>query len=295
MVMCGSSPAGAPHDLHHFKLLTAPGVALPERLDLSPHTNRGPGLTCSGGTLPIQPPATRSSGSDGQRSPGRSSAAILSIGPRLIGSDRLAASVLPLPHSLPAGGSAFAEDPAHSCASVLPIWSQVADPRVLVVRATPARAWKNALRSYRFDLDRISGHVLVDDGLEHVRLDHPTGVIRLDVVSGSLRDGPVNLTFELVHSARLSIQLSALRDFDMLSVGRGIASPDHRRLLGSLAALQTVDARTAGASLRNIADLLLGEGDWPGDGEHRKSRVRRMLALGAQLLRAGPLPILSMR
>jgi hypothetical protein len=33
---------------------------------------------------------------------------------------------------------------------------------------------------------------------------------------------------------------------------------------------------------------VLGPGAWPGDGEHRKSLVRRMIAAGDQMIRAGP-------
>ncbi|WCM25941.1 DUF2285 domain-containing protein [Sphingomonas sp. QA11] len=166
---------------------------------------------------------------------------------------------------------------------------------MLAVRATPLAAREHGLAAYPFDRDLFPGHLLVYDGQEHVRIDRPAGVIRLDVVSGSLRAGPVTLTFEIAYDDRLAIQLSALRDFEMAISRDGAGSPGPERLPGLLAALQAVDAHAAGARLRTIADLLLGEGDWPGDGEYRKSRVRRILAVGEQLLRAGPLPILAMR
>jgi hypothetical protein len=56
-----------------------------------------------------------------------------------------------------------------------------------------------------------------------------------------------------------------------------------------------VDARQAGASLRETADILLGPGAWPGDGEHRKSYVRRLLNVGSHLIDSGPREILNMQ
>jgi hypothetical protein len=243
---------------------------------------------------PTRQSAMRSPGSVGRHWPGKFSAAILTIGPLSLANDRSMATALPLLHSLRAGGLTFAEDPAHSCASVLPVWSRAADPRVLAVRATPLAEGKHGWAAHPFNLDLFPDHSLVDDGQEHVRIDHPDGVIRLDVISGSLRAGPVTLAFEIEYDDRLSIQLSAARDFDMAISGEGMGSPGPERLAGLLTALHAVDARAAGASLRNSADLLLGAGDWPGNGEYRKSRIRRMIAVGEQLLRAGPLPILAM-
>src|SRR3546814_2235012 len=42
-----------------------------------------------------------------------------------------------MPNSLRAGGCTFAEDPAHNCAVVRPIWSATLDPCVLSVRVVP--------------------------------------------------------------------------------------------------------------------------------------------------------------
>ncbi|WEK43265.1 MAG: DUF2285 domain-containing protein [Candidatus Sphingomonas colombiensis] len=166
---------------------------------------------------------------------------------------------------------------------------------MLAVRATPLQQWKDGWAAHSFDLARFPDHVLVDDGQEHIRIDHPGGVIRLDVISGSLRDGPVTLAVEIGHDDRFAIQLATLREFATSIAGGGIGTPGHGRLSGLFMALHAVDARAAGASLRTIANLLLGDGDWPGDGEYRKSRARRMIAVGTQLCRAGPLPILAMR
>ena len=64
-------------------------------------------------------------------------------------------------------------------------------------------------------------------------------------------------------------------------------------MAAKLFALQAVDARSEGASLRETAASILGPGDWPGDGEHRKSLVRRMIATGERIIQAGPRAILN--
>jgi hypothetical protein len=58
-------------------------------------------------------------------------------------------------------------------------------------------------------------------------------------------------------------------------------------------ALRALDARTNGGSLRDIATLVLGAQDWPGDGECEKSRTRRMVDLGKSLQAGGPVAILA--
>ncbi|ARS28742.1 hypothetical protein KC8_15785 [Sphingomonas sp. KC8] len=114
----------------------------------------------------------------------------------------------------------------------------------------------------------------------------------MDVIEGTLRDGPVSLGFELQYGPRFPVQLAAAREFDALFVQECLPLPP-RRLTEMLLALQAYDARTTGASLRIIAQDLLGPGDWPGDGEFRKSRARRLVAMGAALVRAGPHAILA--
>lgn len=57
--------------------------------------------------------------------------------------------------------------------------------------------------------------------------------------------------------------------------------------------MNAVDGRDAGASLKDIADHVLGPGDWPGDGEHRKSMIRRMIVNGDRMLSVGPRAILA--
>ena len=124
---------------------------------------------------------------------------------------------------------------------------------------------------------------------EHVLIDRGSTPFRLDVLEGTISKGPVSLHFELANDWRLAEKLAVIGAF----VGKTSEPRHHLRLAGRLRALQANDARAAGLSLREIADILLGPGDWPGDGEHRKSLVRRMIATGERMVRDGPRTVLA--
>lgn len=124
---------------------------------------------------------------------------------------------------------------------------------------------------------------------EHVLVDRGGVGLRLDVIEGTVSAGPVALHFDLPDDDRLEHRVATVRALS----GKKSIGCRHQQIAGRLRALQAADARTAGASLREIADGLLGIGDWPGDGEHRKSAVRRLVTTGERLIQQGPLPILK--
>lgn len=124
---------------------------------------------------------------------------------------------------------------------------------------------------------------------EHLIIDRGREPVRLDVIEGTTAAGPIMLRFDVADDNCLDVQIAAIRALRCsVSTGRR-----HIRLARKLLALQAVDARDSGASLREIAEILLGPGEWPGDGEHRKSNVRRLLETGEGVLRAGPRAILA--
>jgi len=185
------------------------------------------------------------------------------------------------------GGCTFPEDPAQTCACVLPMWTAAIDPRVLAVRAlNPADGHARLFEGRSAGVRMVQGQ-----RCEHLVIDHGRGTIRLDVIDGTVVAGPVTLRFDLADDDRLDFQLSAMRAFR----GPAPVARSHVQLARRLLALQTVDARDAGASLRETADIVLGPGAWPGDGEHRKSLIRRMIVAGASAVRAGPKAILAGR
>lgn len=140
---------------------------------------------------------------------------------------------------------------------------------------------------------KAAGVVLVSGpSSEHLVVDRTGDPVRIDIVGGSVTNGPVGLRFELDDDDQIALRMQCILAFRS-EVPTKRCRP--QRLAGQMRALQAVDARGDGASLREVADLLLGPGDWPGDGEHRKSQIRRMIAVGEHLLHAGPRAVLENR
>lgn len=166
---------------------------------------------------------------------------------------------------------------------------------MLIARAQPSRGATIDSRCRAVDLQSLSARVVVGAGREHVRFAHGDSVVRLDMIDGTLLSGPVSLRIELAYGQQFSVQLDALQAFDGLFAGASNCSRRHTRLAEMLLPLHAFDERSRGASLRAIADILLGVGDWPGDGEHRKSRVRRLIAAGEAMVRGGPCTVLDRR
>lgn len=134
----------------------------------------------------------------------------------------------------------------------------------------------------------LDARVLWTPHAEHLLINRDSDLFRLDVIEGTVATGPVSLRFDLAVDGRLPAQISALGRF----CGAAAVGRRHVQLAQRLLALQAVDARDAGASLREVADRILGPGAWPGNGEHRKSLVRRMIAGGERMMRAGPAGVL---
>jgi hypothetical protein len=165
------------------------------------------------------------------------------------------------------------------------MWSAAVDPRVIAVRALKPTNGPCRL----FIGQAVDVRMVRDASCEHLVIEHGCEVVRLDVIHGTVTGGPVSLRFDLADDDRLDMQLSAIRSLRQPALVRR----SHVRLARRLLALQAVDARDAGASLREVAAMMLGPGAWPGDGEHRKSLVRRMIATGDRMICAGPRTILA--
>ncbi len=193
-----------------------------------------------------------------------------------------------------AGGSIFAEDPARSYETARIIWSAAVDPTVLTVSACAAG-------DGFFDLTGTSYVAAVDRrGHEHIAALGRTGLLRLDVVAGTVLAGAVALRVHLDCTTAIVPKLSAL---DRLLRFLGIHDPGRRptrpdpRLARLVEALRVADALTDGASLSRIAAVLLGTqraaDAWPGDGDDIKSSVRRRVALARRLTSGGPTGVLQ--
>ncbi|WP_296614649.1 DUF2285 domain-containing protein [Sphingomonas sp.] len=165
------------------------------------------------------------------------------------------------------------------------MWTAAADPHVLRARILAPSASGGAIDLYRFP-----HFVRRGEDCCHVRFDLHDGALRLDLV-GDFVTGGGCIEPALDLGRDLESQLAAIRRLDALL--RGCASPSRdQRFVRHVEALRAADALAAGASLRDIALGILGE-DWPGDGEHLKSRARRRVRLAAELMRAGPSAVLA--
>ncbi|MBU3077632.1 DNA -binding domain-containing protein [Sphingomonas quercus] len=163
------------------------------------------------------------------------------------------------------------------------MWSAAVDPRVLTASVVPVSDQEsNGALALAPVVRRMRSA-----GIDHLLIDRGE-LLRVDLVDHRSLDGPVRLHFDLPDDGWLEDRVAVIR------VLRGRSRHGaHVQFARRLLSLSAVDGRDAGASLKEIADHVLGPGDWPGDGEHRKSMIRRMIASGDRMLRAGPCDILA--
>ncbi|MBO9601849.1 MAG: DUF2285 domain-containing protein [Novosphingobium sp.] len=121
----------------------------------------------------------------------------------------------------------------------------------------------------------------------HLLLQLSSGTLQLDVCGECTNLPPSSIMPVIDLGRELWPQLrSVCRLVSVLQGGVERRLVD-RRLQRLVQALRVADALAVGASQREIGLGIYG-GDWPGDGEHLKSRVRRMIVLARRLVRAGP-------
>ena len=171
-----------------------------------------------------------------------------------------------------------------------PIWSEAVDPHVICVRAKVC----GADAPLCFDIRGFEHRAAIGRAAEHIAVRCSGTWLRLDVVDGSVLGGPAMLE-AIVALDRLNPQIVAIRQLDALIRNLPPPRENDARLPRLVLALRALDGLAEGASLRELACGLFGEQDWPGDGEHVKSRVRRLVKLSQDLLRAGPVGVLAHR
>jgi hypothetical protein len=167
------------------------------------------------------------------------------------------------------------------------------DPAVLEVEASPALSHEPDA----FDLERFEAFAIVakgKSGKEHIALSDGYRRIRMDVVSGTLLEGPIILTHRLTGLIRLSPKLLALRRLIALTRTqrfRPSLFPVIPQTARIVAALQVFDGLAAGASQRDIATGLYGQdrviAEWNGLSDSMRSRVRRLVWLAYDLAAGG--------
>jgi hypothetical protein len=174
------------------------------------------------------------------------------------------------------------------------LWSADVDPSVLRVIASPAQGNDRAA----FDLLRWGAAatlVIGLDGREFLLLRQPgRGDLRIDVLSGSLRDGPVSLLHDFGGLADVEPALGALRRCLILCQTGDLPAVRLRASQGlrrQIQALRVHDALAQGGSIRDIGILLFGcdriRQEWPGPGDALKSQCRRLIMLSRLMVDGG--------
>jgi hypothetical protein len=174
------------------------------------------------------------------------------------------------------------EDPALCGLQARPVWSRSAMPSVLRCAVVP-------MGDDVFDLRRMAdlATVVVGQGdvAEHLLLSDGLRVLRLDLVAGSFGAGPMGLRWTLDGVAALAPVLLALRQFVAVSKGGRFSVALHPREARAgrwILMLRVADALASGASQREIAGELFGEGvagaRWRVAAPSWRLRVQRLVA-----------------
>lgn len=123
--------------------------------------------------------------------------------------------------------------------------------------------------------------------------------LRIDVVGGSVLDGPVRLRYRLTAGPALPSQILTLRRLIALQrLGRFPQRffPRAPRAARWMRALQAFDGKRAGASNREIAATLYGDkivqADWHSGPNYLRSRLARALRFATMLVQGGYLQML---
>ncbi|GLV24714.1 DNA -binding domain-containing protein [Sphingobium sp. TomTYG45] len=215
----------------------------------------------------------------------------------------------PAPHRMGRTGVILIEHAAHpvvtrwGCLNVenstLPapdgaiLWSSALDPSILRCLAVPAAIGQAGA----FNLELCGEKAVVvkgGAGAEHILIGARPGGLRIDLLEGTLLQGPVMLRYDFSAADDIEPSLTTLRAFHHLCrMGklshRAIKKRQRDRRV--VDALRTHDALQAGASIRDVGILLFGAGrvaeEWGAPGEALKSQCRRMIALARRMAGGG--------
>ncbi len=165
------------------------------------------------------------------------------------------AVLAPDPEAARWGLHAF-EDPAFAAGAARPMWR-----RSWLGLVLPAIAEQAGPAADRFDLSRFSEIATVvpgENSFQHLLLSDGWASLRLDVVGGTLLDGPVRLNYLLAGFAGARGPLATLQNLLRLWQSGRLDQPASRaRNRRLILLLRAHDAVQCGASQREIAEVLL--------------------------------------
>ena len=186
------------------------------------------------------------------------------------------------PHEAGRWGLHVFESPSLGAPAARPVWRADVHPYVLEADAGPVTGDHDS-----FELDRLltaSTLVVGRGGAEHLLISDGLRAVRLDLLSGSLRHGPVRLRYRLAGFESAKAPLLTLRRLLALwRTGRFAAAlhPVEARSGRFVLMLRAWDAAASGATQREIAAELLsgeaGEARWRVAVPTVRSRVQRLV------------------
>ena len=170
-----------------------------------------------------------------------------------------------------------------------PLWRTEVHPYVIVAEAGPPAGIDD------FDIGRLAvmSNLVTGEDREHWLFSDGLRAIRLDLIKGTLVDGPVQLRYRLAGLVEAERQALVLRRFLALWRTGGFCRALHPREARAkrwLLMLRAHDALSAGANQRAIAAELLAETaarpNWRLESPSLRSQVQRLVS-GAKRMAAG--------
>lgn len=183
------------------------------------------------------------------------------------------------------------EPPARAAPAARPLWIAEVHPPVLAAAAEPPVRAADA-----FDISRLRPLVTIIDagsGREHLLITDGLRALRLDVVAGSVREGPVQLRFLIAGLEAAERPLLTLRR--LLALCRGgrfspALHPPDSRARRLILMLRAHDGLADGAMQREIAATLLSAEAaterWRVSAPTLRARAQRLVR-AARLMAAG--------
>lgn len=172
-----------------------------------------------------------------------------------------------------------------------PVWTAEADPFVLAAEAGPPTGRED------FDLSGMAGWstlVTAVDGRQHLLISDGFRAIRIDVLTGSLALGPVQIGYRLAGLRSAERPVLTLRRF--LALWRSgefprSLHPGETRARRWILMLRACDALAVGATQREIAGALLSADAlqplWRSQAPSLRSRAQRLVRAAAIMQAAG--------
>lgn len=182
--------------------------------------------------------------------------------------------------------------------SARPLWRREALPFVL-----DAEAADDGGREDRVDIasaGRLATLAVDPAGREHLLLSDGCRSIRLDIVSGSVRAGPVMLRYRLAGLSGVAAPLRVLRQLVALCRDGDFSAalhPREQRAHRWILMLRAQDALAAGAGQREIAAHLLAREAmgqrWRVEAPGQRSRAQRLVREARRMAAGGYLALLG--